>query len=77
MDEFAMLVLQTLNVRRVESVLLLHRVRQGKFDQVGDPSVLGGPDCSVVGFCAEKDSRQGVVIGCRYRVILVVVAAGA
>ena len=77
LDEFTVLILQTLDVGRAESVLLLHRVRQGKLDQVGGPTVLGGPDCSVVGFCAEKDSRQGVVIGCRYRVVLVVVAAGA
>ena len=77
LDEFTVLILQTLDVGRAESVLLLHRVRQGKLDQVGGPTVLGGPDCSVVGFYAEKDSRQGVVIGCRYRVVLVVVAAGA
>ena len=77
LNECAVLVLQTLDVGWAESVLFLHGVRQGKLDQVGDPSVLGGPNCSVVGFGAEKDSRQGVVIGRRDRVILVVVAAGA
>ena len=76
-DELAVLILQTLDVGRTEPVLRLHRISQGKLNQSGGPAVLGRWNCPVVGFGAQKNSGQRVVIGHRDRIILVVVAAGA
>ena len=77
LDELAVLILQPLNVGRAELLLCLHRISQGKLNQSGGPAVLGRWNCPVVGFGAQKNSGQRVVIGHRDRIILVVVAAGA